>query len=134
MLTILGPTEGKIIAVKIIENITHEDYSKLLPLLNHKVSSNGEAFFYMEMEEFELEAFQSFWEEMKFDTSHFCNFSKIALVGNRDLEIPRMDIVIKFGFREVRYYGPSEKIKALSWLSDQVEIETPSRKGKVLGN
>ncbi|MBD3627324.1 STAS/SEC14 domain-containing protein [Cyclobacterium sp.] len=134
MLTILGPTEGKIIAVKIMENITHEDYSKLLPLLNHKITSNGEAFFYMEMEEFDLEAFQSFWEEMKFDTSHFCNFSRIALVGNGDWEIPRMDIVTKFGFREVRYYAPSEKLKALSWLSDQVEMEEPSKNRKVLGN
>ncbi|WP_439481671.1 STAS/SEC14 domain-containing protein [Cyclobacterium plantarum] len=134
MLTILGPTEGKIIAVKMMEHITHEDYSKLLPLLNHKITANGEAFFYMEMEEFDLEAFQSFWEEMKFDTSHFCNFSRIALVGNGDWETPRMDIVTKFGFREVRYYAPSEKLKALSWLSDQVEMEEPSKNRKVLGN
>lgn len=134
MLSILGPTEGKIIAVKVMENITHEDYEKLLPMLNHKVTSNGEVFFYMEMEEFDLEAYQSFWEEMKFDTCHFCNFSKIALIGSADWKNPRLEIITKFGFKEVRYYSPSEKAKALSWLSDQTDKGMSLNRKRVMGN
>ncbi|WP_163378332.1 STAS/SEC14 domain-containing protein [Cyclobacterium sp. SYSU L10401] len=132
MLLILGPTQGKIIAVKVMEKITHEDYGKLLPLLNNKINSNGEAYFYMEMEEFDLEAFHSFWEEMKFDTSHFCNFSKIALIGSTDWKTSRMEIVTKFGFKATRYYDTSEKSQALSWLKNSSKIDLPANKKQVV--
>ncbi|SHM99682.1 SpoIIAA-like [Cyclobacterium lianum] len=133
MLLILGPTEGKIVAIKVMENITHEDYGKLLPLLNNKVSSNGEALLYMEMEEFDLTAFLCFWEEMKFDTSHFNSISKIALIGNVDWKNPRMELIAKLGFQQVRYFVPSEKQLALTWLANQSANRNLSGERSALG-
>lgn len=118
MIEILKETEGILIATNAKGKLTEKDYDKLLPLLNERLKKFYKIRWYFEMEDFEGWSIKAFWEDVKFDSKHFNDFEKIAMVGDKKWEKIMTDLMKPFTAAQVKYFNISEKDKALMWIRE----------------
>lgn len=116
MVEILDETENNLIAIKAENTITKEDYEALLPLLEDKIYANGTIRLYMEIQDLEGIELKALWEDLKFDSKHADDFSKMAVVGNKKWEEWLIKASKPMTSGEIKFFELSDKEKAIEWV------------------
>lgn len=116
MFQIMEESSGKVIGVKIMGKLTHEDYQEFIPFLEESIEQAGPLRLLCETEEFTGMEPQAVWDDMKFGLGHLRDFERMAVVGDK----PWLKWCIALGDRlvktEVKYFEPAQRAQAWAWL------------------
>lgn len=116
MVTVLGDTNGDLLAVRVTGKLTDQDFDNYRRLVREKMNVYGTARLYFEMLAFDGWEPGSFVENAVFDILHREGFGKVAMVGEREWQnwAARLADIVKKG--RVRFFPVEQRQLALSWL------------------
>jgi len=117
MLSILE-AEGNYIATKVTGKISHNDYQKILPVINEQLQQNNKIRWYFEMEDFEGWDLEGLYEELNFDIKYAQDLEKLALVGEKKWTEWLSDMMKPFTSAEVKHFKSSQKEDAKLWVME----------------
>ena len=112
-------TLEKILEVQISGKLTHDDYEVFGPMAEQMIQDHGKIRILVEMVDFHGWEGQALWDDIKFDTKHFGDIERIAMVGDKKWE-KGMSIFCKpFTSAEIRYFDRANIEAARGWLAQE---------------
>lgn len=103
-------------AFRISGNVDRTDYDVMLPVLQERIKQHGKIRVYAEVQDVEDYSLEALWKDIKFDIRHANDFSKAALVGDRQW-IDWLTVMAKpFTSAEVKYFDFSQRQLAWEWI------------------
>lgn len=105
-----------IVAFKVTEKITKEDYEILTPLLENKIRNEGKINIFCQIEDLKSMEPQAVWEDLKFDISHLNDFKTVVIVGDKKWHKWMTDFAKPFTNARIRYFDKHEAREAFEWL------------------
>ncbi|MDX5422387.1 MAG: STAS/SEC14 domain-containing protein [Hymenobacteraceae bacterium] len=116
MLQLLEESRGDLVAFRISANVDKQDYDVMLPLLEERIRQHGKIRVYAEVQEVEDYSLRALWEDIKFDIRHATDFSRVAIVGDKNW-IDWLTVMAKpFTTAEVKYFDFSQRQLAWEWI------------------
>ena len=107
---------AKILKTFVSDQLTKEDYFKLLPALQHTVNEWSDVRWYFEMRDFSGWEPMAVLQELKFDIEHANEVSKVAMVGSKKWQEWLTKAMDPFTSADVRYFDLLEKEEANQWI------------------
>ena len=113
---LLPLTRDNIIAVRVKDTLTAEEFDHFKKLVDHTIEQYGEVKIYFEMEEFEGWHAGTFLDNALFDIVHAHQFSKVAMVGEKTWQawLSKLVNLVKRG--EVKYFDLTQRVQAMEWI------------------
>lgn len=105
-----------LVAVKITDTISKNDYNALIPELEKKIDQSGKINLYLEIKDGIRWNAKSFWSDINFNLKHAQDIRKVAFVGDDQLEEKIIDLLKPIENAEIRWYNYPEKKEAMNWL------------------
>ena len=96
--------------------IAKEDLESSLPEVEKGIAKHGKIYVLIELQDFEGSDLEALWEQMKFDTKHFDNIERIAVVGEKKWHEWSEQFSSPFSVAKTAYFQPGESEKAFLWL------------------
>lgn len=119
MIEVLEGGTGKVIGLKIVGKLLHEDYQRFVPMLERLIEEHGSVRCLIEMADFQGMELRALWDEIKFDVRHGRQIERCAVVGDRAWEawMTRLSRPL-FPNAERRYFIVAERDKAWEWIKE----------------
>lgn len=108
---------GKILEVTATGQLTHEDYERFVPLIETRIGEYGSIRILFRMHDFHGWKPGALWDDLRFDTKHFRDIERLALVGDRAWEHGMAMFCKPFTTADIRYFDHSRLEEARSWLA-----------------
>ena len=123
----------KVVGLKLTGKLHDEDYRRFVPMIESILTAEGKVRLFVQFEEFQGWDMHAAWDDFKFGLSHYSDFERIAMVGDRRWEKWMASVCKPFTKAKVKYFDRSEADAAWKWLretdeDDQAteEDETPA--------
>ena len=113
---------GKILEVRVSGKLTHEVYQQFGPEFERLVKQHGKIRVLFEMADFHGWTAAAVWDDVKFDTTHFSDIERLAMVGDKEWEKGMSVFCKPFTTAKIRFFDNAQALEARSWLrsTDQV--------------
>lgn len=98
--------------------LNDEDYQRVIPLLEEKISIYGKIRWYFEMRDFQGWTFSALWEDLKFDIKNRNNIERIAMVGDKKWEKQLTQFMKPFTDADVKFFETEEREEAKHWIRE----------------
>lgn len=95
-----------------------EDYKRVIPLLEEKISIYGRIRWYFEMRDFQGWTFSAMWKDLKFDIKNRNNIERVAMVGDKKWEKQLTQLMKPFTDADVKFFETEEREKAKHWIRE----------------
>ncbi len=96
--------------------LSKEDLEAGLPEIERSIAKHGKIYVLIELLDFTGWEVEAMWERMKFDTKHFDDIERIAVVGKKKWHELLDQFSSPFSVAKTSYFQPGESEKALLWL------------------
>jgi len=96
-----------------------EDYEEFGVLVEELIERYGKLRVLFIMDDFHGWSVGALWEDIKFDTQHFNDIERLALVGDRKWEKGMAVFCKPFTTAQVRYFDRAQLEDARAWLDEQ---------------
>ena len=111
---------GKIVVVKMSDNLTMDDYEHFVPELDRLIKQHGKIRVLVEMHNFHGWTVSAVWQDIKFDLAHFKDIERLALVGESKWESGMATFCKPFTTAKLQYFDVSKAADALAWIRSGV--------------
>lgn len=111
--------QGRYLEVHVSGKLDRETYQQFVPLAEEQINQYGKIRVLFAMHDFHGWDAGALWEDIKFDTKHFRDFERIAIVGERKWERGMAVFCKPFTTASVRYFDASELEQARKWLVEE---------------
>ena len=111
-----------LVAVRITNTISKNDYFALLPEMERKMVQSGKINLYIEISDGVRWNARSFWSDINFNLKHAQDVRKVAFVGDEQLEEKIIELLKPVENAEIRWYNYAEREEALEWLGVKKRI------------
>lgn len=118
MFTMLPESDGNIVGVRAEGKLTDADYKAFLPRLEEIIAAQGPIRMLVDMEGFEGWEPLAAWDDFAFGMTHWGDFKRIALVGDKAWEEMSAKLFNLLMKGEVRFFVPAEKDAAWVWVKE----------------
>ncbi|NJD07251.1 MAG: STAS/SEC14 domain-containing protein [Methylococcaceae bacterium] len=119
MIEQLQTDSQKILAFKLSGKLHDADYSTFVPAVDAAVAAEGEIRLFVQFEEgFQGWNLHAAWDDVKFAASHYSDFYRIAMVGDRKWEEWMAKIGRPFTSASIGYFDVSDVDVAWAWLRE----------------
>lgn len=108
---------GKNLEVIVTGKLTAEDYHRFVPEFEKLVRQHGKISVLFDMLAFEGWDIRALWEDIRFDTKHFADIDKLAMVGDKQWEKWMSDFCRPFTKANIRFFEPTEIPRARQWIA-----------------
>ncbi|NKB39232.1 MAG: STAS/SEC14 domain-containing protein [Gammaproteobacteria bacterium] len=104
--------------ISVIGKLKHEDYELMVPLLENAIKDVDQPHIkvLVDLRGFQGWELRAAWDDLKLGLKHNREFSKIAMLGNKDWEKLAARITNWFSSGEISYF--EDKFEALDWLQN----------------
>mgnify|MGYP001105369338 CR=1 FL=1 len=116
MIEILNETREDLIALRISDGVTKNDYDKVSPVIERKAKKFDQIRLYAEIGKASDIGLGAIWEDLKLDVKHFNDFSRIAVVGPADWKENLVNISRQLVPADVKYFDATEINAAKAWI------------------
>jgi hypothetical protein len=106
------------VAFKAIGTLTHQDYERMVPVLESALAGvkDPDIFALVDVTELDGLELQAAWDDIKLGVKHIRHFEKIAIVGKTTLQEVLVKLANWFTPAEVRFFVDNGD--AVAWLRD----------------
>lgn len=106
------------VAFKAIGTLTHQDYERMVPVLESALAGvkDPDIFALVDVTELDGLELQAAWDDIKLGVKHIRHFEKIAIVGKTTLREVLAKLANWFTPAEVRFFVDNGD--AVAWLRD----------------
>jgi hypothetical protein len=111
-------TEGNIAYLIAEGELTKQDYDKLIPAMEALIFDHKIIRLYFELQDFHGWELSALWEDLKFDFKHRNDFSRVAVVGDKQWEKWLTNLSKPFTKAAVKYFDLHEKEAAKRWIEE----------------
>ena len=119
MITKMSESKGNILGLKIIGDITKEDFKILEPEVQALVDKEGSIFLLLDMTQFKWEDIDAWGADFNFSRTYRNKIDKIAIVGNKTWEKWLTKLVEPFYHStEAKFFNPIDIEDAWKWLKE----------------
>lgn len=106
-----------ILSVKVSGKLRHEDFDKVLGWVDATVASHGKCRLLVVFGDFHGWDVRSFWDDLKFHSTHCDDVERMAYVGNKTWEHAMVNMSKLFTKSAIRYFDATEINAARTWLA-----------------
>ena len=142
MIEIDSKSHDNIIGLKVDGKLLKDDYKTVIPQLEQIITEHGAFRCLIEITGLKGSGLGAFWEEVKFDTTHYGHIEKCAVVGDPSWHqwITKLNKMI-FLKTKIKEFEPDQIDQAWEWLEQDMEKSeksegetggTASRNGRFL--
>ena len=108
----------KIIGFKLSGQLHDQDYKIFIPAVEASLANGGGKCLFAQFEDFHGWDLHAAWDDIQFAVTHYADFKRIALVGDRKWEEWMAKLCKPFTKATVRYFDASEVEAAWGWLRE----------------
>lgn len=98
--------------------LTREDYELFVPDVERKIQAFGKVRILFEMHDFHGWNAGALWEDVKFDSRHFNDIERLAIVGEKRWQQGMAGFCRPFTTAMIRYFEHSHIEQARAWLRE----------------
>lgn len=120
MIEQLHTDSSKIVAFKLSGRLHDDDYRRFVPLVEAAIAKAGKIRLLARFEDFQGWDLHAAWDDFKFGVSHYADFERIAMIGDRDWQEWMARFCRPFTKAEVKYFAEAEADAAWAWLGEGV--------------
>ena len=104
--------------IQIVGKLTHDDYEIMVPMLEKAIEGVNEpsVIALIDIRDFEGMELRAAWDDLKLGLKHGSDFSKIAVIGNKNWEKIGTKVANWFSSGEIHYF--ENKQEALEWCEN----------------
>jgi len=113
-----------VVGWKLHGTLHDEDYRQFVPQIESILTSRGKVRLFIQLEDFHGWDLHAAWDDLKFSISHYSDFERIAIVGNRKWEKWMAALCKPFTRARVMYFDQSQVEEAWNWLREEGPAET----------
>lgn len=95
-----------------------EDYNRIIPLLEEKISTFGKIRWYFEMKDFHGWSVSALWKDLKFDFQNRNRFDRVAIIGDKKWEKGMTKLMKPFTDAEITFFKSEDREKAKYWIKE----------------
>ncbi len=107
---------GKALEVDADGTLTKADYRNFVPTVERLIQEHGKINILFSMDHFHGWSPGGLWEDVKFDTRHFGDIQRLALVGDKKWEKWMARFCRPFTRAEIRYFDRQQTDQARQWV------------------
>jgi hypothetical protein len=109
---------GKILDVYLTGKLVKADYGPFVSEFERLLGQRGKLRVLFDLTGFEEWDLGAMWEDLKFDTRHYSDMDRLAVVGESKWQHSLAIIFRPFTKAKVKYFSESEAAEARMWLSE----------------
>lgn len=109
---------GKLLHVKVTGKLTKESYETFVPVVDQLIEEHGKLCILFEMHDFHGWSVGAMWEDIKFDSKHWKDIERLAIVGESKWEKGMSVFCKPFTSAKIQYFDHSQLDKATRWLAN----------------
>ena len=113
----------KVVGLKLTGKLHDEDYRRFVPAIESILTAEGKVRLFVQFEEFQGWDMHAAWDDFKFALSHYSDFERIAMVGDRRWEKWMASVCKPFTKAKLKYFDRSDVDAAWTWLKKTDEDE-----------
>ena len=117
MLKLGNPNENMVLTITVSDNLTKEDYDRVLPELEKMLDMFGSLRFFIRLVDFTGFEIDALWEDIKFDYRHKNQYGRIAIVGDTKWEEWGARLSKLFFDSEMQFFYADQADKAWKWVN-----------------
>lgn len=119
MITKMSESKGNVLGLKIIGNVTKEDFKILMPEMQALVDKEGSISLLLDMTQFKGEDIDAWGADFNFSRKYRGKINKIAIVGDKTWEKWLTKLVEPFYHSaEAKFFYPVDIEAAWKWLKE----------------
>lgn len=107
---------GNLLEAKVTGKLTKEAYKEFVPLAEDLIKQHGKIRVLFEMHDFHGWEASALWEDIKFDTKHWNDIERLAIVGESKWEKGMAAFCKPFTSAKVKYFDHTEADAARAWI------------------
>ncbi|EAR28042.1 hypothetical protein PTD2_19542 [Pseudoalteromonas tunicata D2] len=106
------------LSLKIIGTLSHEDYTRIIPIIESAICNlkHPQVNVLIDADELTGLELRAAWDDLKIGLKHNNDFGKIAIYGHKKLQAIMVKMTSWFISGEAKYF--EDKTAALNWLFD----------------
>jgi len=108
---------GKILEVYVSGKLAKEDYERFVPEFERLLLQYGKLRVLFDMTAFHGWEARALWEDIKFDSKHFADIERLAMVGETKWQHAMATFCKPFTMAKIRYFDHADGEEARKWLS-----------------
>jgi hypothetical protein len=115
--TFTETNDGKVLEVGLTGTLAKEDYQYFIPVVERLVKKHGKIRMLVDMHDFHGWTAAALWQDIKFDTKHFSDIERIAMVGETKWQHGMAVFCKPFTGAQIRYFDRTATDQARTWLT-----------------
>jgi len=119
---------GRILEVHATGRLAASDYRNLMPTFDRLKRQHGPLRVLFELHDFHGWTPGGLWEDLKFDTKHFADIDRLAVVGETKWQEGMAKFCRPFTTAQIRFFGPEQSQAANEWLQF-TDVHPPVKPG-----
>lgn len=110
-------SESNIIYTVAEGKLTNEDYDRIIPVLQEKITSFDKVRWYFEMRDFKGWTPSALWRDLKFDFKNKEHIEMVAMVGDKKWEKDLTQLMKPFTDAEIKFFQTEDRENAKLWIT-----------------
>jgi hypothetical protein len=108
---------GKVLEVHLTGKLNRSDYEKFCPQSEELIKQYGKIRILVELHDFRGWDAGALWEDLKWDSCHFNDIERLAVVGDSKWHKWMASFCKPFTAARIRYFTPDKSDEARAWAS-----------------
>jgi hypothetical protein len=108
---------GKLLEVQLTGKLAKEDYELFVPVVERLVKAHGKIRMLLEMHDFHGWTAGALWQDIKFDTKHFKDIERLAIVAETKWQHGMAVFCKPFTAASIQYFDRAAIDQARAWLN-----------------
>jgi len=114
--TVKEKNNGKVLEVEVHDKLTSNDYKRFVPEFDRLAKQHGKLRVLFEMTDFHGWEAGALWQDIKFETTHFRDIERLAIVGDKKWEKGMSEFCKPFTTAKIQYFDQSQLDQARQWI------------------
>ena len=111
-------SSGKFLHVKVTGKLTAEAYEAFAPKVDQLIREHGKLRILFEMHDFHGWTAGALWEDLKFDSKHWKDIERLAIVGESKWEEGMAVFCKPFTSAKIKYFDHTKLDEARKWIAE----------------